>query len=140
MPNTCLSPVDYHSPLEVVITGRVLKVVVITSVTPLPVWTAPWERNVDGWSAGAYAEDAKEAGARPAHACEGDNVVEIVEDRLALKFLIRLEPPASEEVLRIVVRILVTDQFNSCRQRQPGKFKQIQDPERRRTTSALHAS
>jgi len=53
--------------------------------------------------------------------------------------LIRLEPPASEQILRIDARILVTDQFDSCRQRQPGKAQEIQDPERRGTTTVLHA-
>jgi len=90
-------------------------------------------------SAAVYAVDAKKAGSRAAHAYEGDDVIEIIEDRLAPKLLIRFEPPASEQILRIEARILVTDQFDSCRQRQPGKAQEIQDPERRRTTSVLHA-
>ena len=97
-------------------------------------------RNVGGWSAAVYAVDAKEAGSRAAHAYKGDDVVEIVEDRLALKLLICLEPSASEEVLRIVARILVTDQFDSCRQRQAGKAQEIQDPERLRITGAVRAA
>jgi hypothetical protein len=60
------------------------------------------------------------------------------EDRPTLILLIRLKPPAPEKILQIEARILVTHQFDSCLQRQPGKTKEIQDPERRRTTSALH--
>src|SRR6266496_338531 len=106
MPGKCaFAPVDYHSPFKVAITGHALKVILITRVAPLPVLTARWKRNVGGWSAAVYAVDAKKAGSRAAHADEGDDVVEIVEDRPALKLLIRLEPPASEEVLRIEARV-----------------------------------
>jgi hypothetical protein len=56
------APVDYHSPFEVAITGHVLKVVVITSIAPLPVWTAKWKRNVGGWVRGGLRGRRQESG------------------------------------------------------------------------------
>ena len=110
------------------ITGRVLKVVVITNVAPLLIWTPRWERTVGGWFAAVYAVDAKEAGSRTAHAYKGDDVVEFVEDRPALKLLIRLEPPASEEILQIEARILVTNQFDSAVKGKPARPRRSKIP------------